>query len=105
VRQLFNFGPEVPITVFEEDGTEITSNEYLLFLEKFTVLVIVPEIGTRSRLRNATNNNPESINKSYSLINFLKEFVHRPEVMKLLSPAELNVVTSFTNEHKLPGVS
>jgi hypothetical protein len=65
--------------------------------------VIVPEIGTRSRLRNTTN--PESINKSYSLINFLKEFVHRPEVMKLLSPAELNVVTSFTNEHKLPGIS
>ncbi len=103
MKQLFNFGPEVPITVFEEDGTEITSNEYLLFLEKFTVLVIVPEIGTRSRLRNTTN--PESINKSYSLINFLKEFVHRPEVMKLLSPAELNVVTSFTNEHKLPGIS
>ncbi|XP_046457612.1 U5 small nuclear ribonucleoprotein 40 kDa protein-like [Daphnia pulex] len=72
-RQLFSFGSEVPITVFEEDGTEITSNEYLLFLEKFTVLVIVPEIGTCSRLRNATNNNPESINKS------------------------------FTNEHKLPG--
>ena len=103
-RQLFNFGSDVTLNVFEEDGTEVTSNEYMLFLEKFTKLVMVPEEQTESPAI-TENNHSESINKSYTLIKFLKKFVNKPEFMSLLSPDELNAVTTFTEDQPTDGVA
>ena len=103
-RQLFNFGSDVTLNVFEEDGTEVTSNEYMQFLKKFTKLVIVPEERTESPII-IENNHTESINKSYTLIKFLKKFVNKPEFMSLLSPDELNAVTTFTEDQPTDGVA
>lgn len=89
--------------VLEEDGTEVLEDEYLLFLDNNTKLMILPSNNQWNPPIPAfdVTDCPGTENSNYNPVKILQKLVRSPGSIALLSEEELDVVSSFTSHQNI----
>jgi DNA fragmentation factor alpha subunit len=89
--------------VLEEDGTEVLEDEYLLFLDNNTKLMILPSNYQWNPPIPAfdVTDCPGTENSNYNPVKILQKLVRSPGSIALLSEEELDVVSSFTSHQNI----
>ena len=103
-RTLFNLGSENIQIVLEEDGTEVLDDDYLMFLENNTKLMILPSNNHWNPPIPAfdeTDCPAGGTENSYNPVKILQKLVRSPGSIALLSEEELDVVSSFTSHQNI----
>lgn len=95
-------GPEDFQIVLEEDGTEVIDNDYLMYLENNTKLMLLQADNQWAADFPALDETdcPGTI-KLYNPIKILQKLVRSPGTIALLSEEELDVVSSFTGHQNI----
>lgn len=103
-RALFNLGTEVFQLVLEEDGTEVLDDDYLLYLDNNTKLMVLRANSQWEASFPAVDETDcPGTGRSYNPVKILQKLVRSPGSIALLSEEELDVVSSFT-EHQNIGI-
>jgi DNA fragmentation factor alpha subunit len=90
--------------VLEEDGTEVLEDDYLMFLENNTKLMILPSNNHWNPPIPAfdeTDCPAGGTENSYNPVKILQKLVRSPGSIALLSEEELDVVSSFTSHQNI----
>jgi len=88
--------------VLEEDGTEVLEDDYLLFQDNNTKLMILPSNNQWNPPIPAFDETDRpGTENSYNPVKILQKLVRSPGSIALLSEEELDVVSSFTSHQNI----